>query len=229
MIRVDRITAAYGMTKVLRDVSVEVGAGDCLRLIGAPRSGKTTLLRVLAGLLEPRAGSIRLRGERRGADPVRLRRAVSYAASDALAGDGLRVDEYLRFVAYVRSARATRDRLMPTVPQRVGLDPATPVAALTREGRAALAVAAAMVASCDIILIDDVIDAMAPVQRLRVTSWLAEVRDRGAALIIASNDDAICNRLCQRMARLDCGRLVELPSSPRDVDDRLRATATVVH
>jgi ABC-type multidrug transport system ATPase subunit len=214
---------------VLHDLSLDVGAGECLALSGARGSGRTTLLRVLAGLLEPHAGSVRLRGERRPADALRLRRAVAYAASDMIAGDGLRVDEYLRFVAYVRSAKATRDQLMPAVPQLVGLDPAMAVGALTREGQAALAIATVIVASCDIILIDDVIDTMARTHRHRVVSWLIEARDRGASVILASNDEAIHSALCQRVARLEHGRLVEPLSTFRGVDERWTAPATVIH
>jgi iron complex transport system ATP-binding protein len=61
-IRLDGVTAAYRGRPVLRDIALEIGAGERVALIGPNGAGKSTLLRVAAGLLEPAAGSVELDG-----------------------------------------------------------------------------------------------------------------------------------------------------------------------
>jgi ABC-2 type transport system ATP-binding protein len=209
MIRANRLVVVERGTRILQDVTLDVGAGECVALGGAPRSGKSTLLRVLSGWAEPQSGSIHLRREQRAADARRLRRAVAYAAPDTLAGDGLRVDEYLRFISYVRSARDARVPVTPELVRRVGLDPAAPVAALTRPARAALAVGAALIASADVVLIDSAIDDIAPDCRDGLIMWLDEARHRGAAVVLTTNERALHESICGRLWTLENGQLTD--------------------
>ena len=60
---IENLTAHYGTTKVLEDLSLSVGAGELVSLLGASGCGKTTTLRLVAGFLEPTAGTIRLGGK----------------------------------------------------------------------------------------------------------------------------------------------------------------------
>ena len=64
MLEVEGVHAAYGDVGVLRDVSLRIGAGEIVSVVGANGAGKTTLLRTIAGLLRPTAGRVVLDGER---------------------------------------------------------------------------------------------------------------------------------------------------------------------
>ncbi len=66
ILEVAHLTTGYGRVEVLRDVSIEVGEGEVVTLIGANGAGKSTLLSCVAGLLPPWSGSIRLKGEEIG-------------------------------------------------------------------------------------------------------------------------------------------------------------------
>jgi len=59
---VEHIDASYGRIDVLKDVSVRIGEGRLVTLIGANGAGKTTFLKVISGLMPCRAGHVRLRG-----------------------------------------------------------------------------------------------------------------------------------------------------------------------
>ncbi len=60
---IENLTAHYGTTQVLEDLSLSVGAGELVSLLGASGCGKTTTLRLVAGFLEPTSGTIRLGGK----------------------------------------------------------------------------------------------------------------------------------------------------------------------
>ncbi|HZA01435.1 MAG TPA: ABC transporter ATP-binding protein [Hyphomicrobiaceae bacterium] len=63
MLKVSNVTAGYGPTVILQDLSIEVGQGEVIAIIGANGAGKTTLLRAISGLLQPSAGTITFDGE----------------------------------------------------------------------------------------------------------------------------------------------------------------------
>jgi ABC-type multidrug transport system ATPase subunit len=210
MISARRLSITCRGRSVIDDVSFDVAAGECVGVSGPSGSGKTTLLQTFAGLVKPTAGSIHLQGDARPADGFLLRRRVAYGASDALVGDGLRVDEYLRFVAQVRTPRGVVEASAGVAAaRRAGLDPAAAIVTLTPAQRAALAIAAALVTPARVVLIDGAVDALAPCQLERVISWLLEIRDRDVAMLVTTNDAEAQNSLCHRVLQLAHGSVAE--------------------
>lgn len=210
------VLAAGGL--VIDDVSIRVGAGECVGLSGARGSGKTALLQALAGRVELAAGSIHLDGDDRPAAALLLRRRVAYAAVEAMVGNGLTVDEYLRFVARVRAPRNQRQTFAYTAgARRVGLDLSAAIASLAPVQLALLAIVAAGLTPVSAILIDGGIDVLTPAQREPLMSWLVEIRDRGVAMLVATNDADVQNALCHRVVKLAKGAVAEewtLTASP---------------
>lgn len=64
MLKVSNVTAGYGRTVILQDISIEVGRGEVVTIIGSNGAGKTTLLRTISGLVKPTSGEIVFDGER---------------------------------------------------------------------------------------------------------------------------------------------------------------------
>ncbi len=105
LLRLDEVHAGYGEIEVLRGVSVEVGAGEIVSIIGANGAGKSTLLRTVFGMVKPTAGIIRFAGEDiAGRDPVDvLRRGCSYVPQGRCNFPAMTVEENLEMGAYTRS------------------------------------------------------------------------------------------------------------------------------
>lgn len=71
MLKVSELTAGYGRTTILQDVSIRIGKGEVVTIIGANGAGKTTLLRAISGLVKPGAGRIEFDGQEiAGATPA---------------------------------------------------------------------------------------------------------------------------------------------------------------
>ncbi|WP_114948284.1 ABC transporter ATP-binding protein [Microvirga calopogonii] len=64
MLKVSNVTAGYGRTVILQDISIEIGRGEVVTIIGSNGAGKTTLLRTISGLVKPTSGEITFNGER---------------------------------------------------------------------------------------------------------------------------------------------------------------------
>ena len=208
MISLTRVTKAYGGQNVINGVTLHVSRGECVRLIGARQSGRTTLLRIIATLVRPDAGSVSIDGVDTARNPVAARRKVAYVSPEMLAGSRLRVDEYLRFVARARGTSS--DRRVAEACEQCGLAPAAGVDHLTSDGRATLAVAAALVASPDVMLLDDSLAAIAEAERReRIADVIRQARAAGTTMIVASNGTDELSAMSSRIVTLGRGQLQE--------------------
>ena len=98
------VVAGYDEIDVLRGVSVTVGAGEIVSIIGANGAGKSTLLRTVFGMVRPRAGSIRFDGEEIGGRPSVdiLKRGIGYVPQGRCNFPAMSVEENLEMGAYLR-------------------------------------------------------------------------------------------------------------------------------
>jgi ABC-2 type transport system ATP-binding protein len=90
---------SFRSTDVLRGVTMQVARGKTFAFLGRNAAGKTTLIRMLLGLLKRDDGAIRVLGIDPQRDPLELRRRVGYLAEDQTMYGWMRVDEIVRFVA----------------------------------------------------------------------------------------------------------------------------------
>ena len=95
---------------------------------------------------------------------------------------------------------------------RAGVDGAAAVNRLSAGQRQRLALAAALSSNAQLLVLDDPFRALNADGRALFAEWLHDVREQGAALAVAANVEADLRSLCQRMARLDAGRLVDVTS-----------------
>ncbi|MDR1924815.1 MAG: ATP-binding cassette domain-containing protein [Planctomycetaceae bacterium] len=98
MLKLENITAGYGVKQVLHDLSLEVSAGEITALIGPNGAGKSTVLKVVAGLLKPSTGSVALDGRDITSSPTyrRSRLGIGCVMQNAPVFGGLTVAEHFR-------------------------------------------------------------------------------------------------------------------------------------
>ena len=103
MLSVDAIQTCYGTFQALRDVSLEVDAGEVVTILGANGSGKTTLLRTISGLVSPASGSIQFNGERidRVAPDAIVKLGISLCPEGRMLFPEMTVQKNLELGAYV--------------------------------------------------------------------------------------------------------------------------------
>ena len=108
MIELEGLERRYGARVALADVTVSVGEGETLTVLGANGAGKTTLLRVLATLLRPHAGKVRVLGADLPSEAWKVRGRVGMLGHEPLLYRDLSARENLRYHARLHSAPLTR-------------------------------------------------------------------------------------------------------------------------
>jgi len=209
VIGLTRVTKSFGGRIVLNDVAFQVASGECVRITGAPKIGRTTLLRVIATLIRPTSGGLSIGGIDAVKDPVSARRKMVYVSAGTLTGTRLRVDEYLWFVGRARG-RSISDRHVSEACDRCGLARSSDMDRLSPDARAALAIAAAVLVSTEVLLLDDVLGGVTDAAwRERLADPLRAARARGATMLVVSNGPDELSAMSSRIVTLERGQLHE--------------------
>jgi ABC-type polysaccharide/polyol phosphate transport system ATPase subunit len=184
----------------LREVSFRIGRGESVALLGPSGSGKTTLLRVISGVLEPDGGRIAVEGR------LATLLATGAGLTSALTGR----ENALLLGVLGGLSRAESAAALEETKVRSGLDRAfeLPVSSFSQGMRARLAFAVADETDPEILLLDEVHQALDHEFRLELERRADELLLRGGIVVAAGHDHAMLSRLCDRALLMQEGRIV---------------------
>jgi ABC-2 type transport system ATP-binding protein len=209
LVVVDRLVKRYGPRFAVRDVSFAIEEGEVIGLLGPNGSGKSTILRVLAGYLPPSAGNVRIAGIDVVADSLAARGRVGYVPEDAPLYDGLRVVEFLHFMAAIKGVgrRAARSAVNAAA-ERLELGPVLgmPIGKLSRGYRQRVAIAQALVNDPPLLILDEPTNALDAYQVIAVRALIRSLAGRRTVLV-ASHVLTEIERVASRVMILLDGRL----------------------
>ncbi|MFI8420303.1 ATP-binding cassette domain-containing protein [Streptomyces sp. NPDC085479] len=212
------VRAGYGGATVLHGVDLVVRGGETLVLLGPNGAGKSTLCRVAAGLLRPAAGVVRVRGEHAGRDTavVRARRGVRLAPEGRGIFAGLSIEENLALqLADAEDREAVYGRFPALAARRAVL-----AGSLSGGEQQLLALAPLLQRPPDVLVADEPSLGLAPRVVDEVFRLLAELRERGTALLLVEEKAAEVLGIADTVAYLAQGEIVW--SGPRSEVDRDR-------
>jgi osmoprotectant transport system ATP-binding protein len=206
-----------GGRTILRDLNLEVAAGETLMLLGRSGSGKTTALKMVNGLLYPTSGEVLVEGRStRDWDPIRLRRRIGYAIQEVGLFPHFTVARNVGLVPQLEGWEPERIRgRVEDLLQRVGLPPREFVDRLPRQlsggQRQRVGVARALAAEPALLLFDEPFGATDPVTRLELQRQFLDLRNAfHKTALFVTHDVREALRLGSRIALLHEGRLEAL-------------------
>ena len=197
-------------TEALRGVDLDVAEGEVHGLLGPNGAGKTTLCRILSTVLLPSSGSVRVFGYdvTRHTAAVRPRIGVVFGGERGLY-PRLTGRQNLHFWAALYGLAPHRGReVSERLLERVGLSQRADerVECYSRGMRQRLHLARGLVGNPALLLLDEPTAGMDPVAALRFRALVAELRDEGRALLLATHNLAEAEQLCDRVTVIDRGR-----------------------
>jgi branched-chain amino acid transport system ATP-binding protein len=213
LLALEEVHTYYGEAHILQGVSLTVGPGEVVTLIGRNGAGKTTTLRSIMGIARPRRGRVRLRGDditeldthaiaRRGVawvpeerrilpnltvlDNLRLGMLGAHGGS----GDGTaRIDEVLAYFPRLRERIGHRGRHLSGGEQQM------------------LAIARALVGGPSVMLVDEPTEGLAPLLVQNLTEILAAINRRGTTILLVEQTLEVALALSHRLYVMDQGRI----------------------
>ncbi len=225
LLELDGVEARYGPVRALHGVSLEVGEGEIVAVLGANGAGKTTTLRAVSGTVR-RSGSVRLAGKPlRGGPETVARAGVAHVPEGRGTFTELSVTENLRLGAYTRrgSAREEIARVaewFPWLVERGGQQAGT----LSGGEQQMLALARALMSRPRLLLLDEPSLGLAPLVVREIFRIVREVSERdGLAVLVVEQDAGIALEIAARAYVLEVGEVkVTGPSAELRNDESVR-------
>lgn len=228
MLRLNNVSSGYGGFTVLNGVSMEVGAGEVVALVGANGAGKTTTLRTISGFLRPKSGEITLEDESiagRGPHEIVRRGLVQVPEGRELFGK-LTVLENLRMGGYARGAEETRStledvhELFPILKDRGSQTAST----MSGGQQQMLAIGRALMAGPSLLMLDEPSLGLDPKTTSAVFEAVQRVSEKGISILIVEQNAARTLKLSDRAYVLESGE-VKLSGTGKELldDERVRS------
>jgi ABC-2 type transport system ATP-binding protein len=219
VIEVQHLHKSYGDTMAVDDVSFTVAGGEIFGILGPNGAGKTTTVESIEGLRTPDRGAIKVLGLDPRRDRAELTQRLGAQLQDSQLPDRLRVAEALELYSSFYRAPADWRELMGVL----GLADKrrTRFGQLSGGQRQRLSIALALVGNPQVVVLDELTTGLDPQARRDTWALIEGVRDRGVTILLVTHFMEEAERLCDRVALIDAGRVVAM-DTPAALTERVQ-------
>lgn len=209
------LDAGYGRSTVLKGLSILVGPGEIVSLIGSNGAGKTTLMRSVAGIIRPRSGQILLDSQDISRAPAhrRTRSGLALVPEGRHVFSTMTVQENLRLGLYAAGLNAARrkariDEALRLFP-RLGERSRQVAGTLSGGEQQMLAIARGMVSAPRLLLLDEPSLGLAPKVVAQILQTVVDLnQERGLSILLVEQNARLALRIAHRGYVLESGRIV---------------------
>jgi len=211
MLELEQVETYRGPAQILRSVSLTLGPGEAVCLVGRNGAGKTTTIDTIMGLLPSRSGRVRFKGQdvTRLAAYQRARLGIGYAPEDCGIFPDLSVEENFQITAWLGSSAAVTadDQIFSIFPEikaflaRRGLH-------LSGGQKKMLAITRALTLKPSVLLLDEPFEGLAPVVVTRFIEAVRAIKALGVSVLIAESHVQNAGRIADRLYAIDRGEII---------------------
>ena len=211
LLRLEGVNTYYGQMHILQGVELEVGEGELVCLLGGNASGKSTTLKTVLGVVQPRTGMITFAGEdvTARATSYRIRKGMAIVPENRRLFGPMTVLENLQMGAYLHGGGTSEDyervySLFPVAYERRGQLAGT----LSGGEQQMVAMGRALMARPRLMLMDEPSMGLAPILVERSFEIIKQVHDAGVALLVVEQNANVSLSIADRGYVLSTGRIV---------------------
>ncbi len=212
VLELDSVTKKFRGQAAVEDLTLRLSPGEIFGLIGPTGSGKTTTIKMIAGLYKPTSGKITVAGFEVGEHPTRSKQRLGYIPDDPLVYDRLTGREYLSFVGKLFKMRRP-ERLARIGPllAKFGLERLADgrMEGYSRGTRQKISILAALMHQPALLLVDEPMIGLDPLSARVTKELFREFAAAGGAILLSTHTLPIAEELCGRIGILKGGRLTE--------------------
>jgi ABC-2 type transport system ATP-binding protein len=225
VIQVSGIRKTYGETVAVAEVSFEVGEGEIFGLIGPNGAGKTTTMECVEGVRRPDRGVISILGLDPFRDVYRLQNRIGVQLQQAQLQKRIKVWEALDLWASLYSTAVDGDRLL----EQLGLANKRSAWFMTLSGgqKQRLFIALALINDPEIVFLDELTTGLDPQSRRAIWELVRGIRERGKTVFMTTHLMEEAERLCDRVAIIEYGKIIDI-GSPEELVRRHCPARTVL-
>src|SRR5438128_5845621 len=211
MIELLRLVKRFGELVAVNDLSLTVPRGEFFAVLGPNAAGKTTTLRILAGLIKPSSGSARVAGFDVQTQPVDARRRLAYVPDFPFLYDKLTPWEFFRFTGQLFQMEDTRIQSAANeLVARFNLDPylGKPIEGLSHGTRQRVAIASALLHDPEVFVIDEPMVGLDPQHARIVKDVLKERSRQGTTVLVSTHQLSVAEEMADRLGIMHQSRLI---------------------
>lgn len=209
MIDVESLTRYYGKSPAVKDVSFSIQQRHIVGLLGHNGAGKTTVMKMLSGYLEPSAGSVRVDGKPLGTQAREIQQELGYLPENLPVYPEMSIGDYLDYAAHLKGLRgAGKARAIRYSVEATELGPRffDPIGQLSRGFKQRVGVAQAILGKPRLLILDEPGNGLDPEQNEHMRTLIRELAGT-ATVILSTHIMQEVDALCDRVLVLSNGRL----------------------
>lgn len=197
----------FGKTQALAGVDIRVKKGEVFGFIGPNGAGKSTTIRCLLGIIKANSGVARIFGKDAWKDAVSIHRDIAYVPGDVSLWPNLTGGEVIDL--FLRLRRVHRQHYRDDLITRFDFDPTKKCGTYSKGNRQKVALIAAFSADAKLYILDEPTSGLDPLMELLFRECIAEVKNRGASVLLSSHILSEVEHLCDRISIIRQGRIID--------------------
>lgn len=213
MIELTELVKNFGDLRAVNGVNLIVPRGEFFALLGPNAAGKTTTIKIIAGLMKPTSGAARVAGYDVQRDPIEARKRLAYVPDFPFLYEKLTPWEFFRFTGQLFQMDETRlESAVRDLAGRFGLEPflGKSIEGLSHGTRQRVAIVSALLHDPEVFVIDEPMVGLDPLHARVVKDILKERSQRGMTVFVSTHQLSVAEEMADRIGIMHQGRLIAL-------------------